>query len=86
MKVIGITGGVGAGKSSVLALLKEMCSCDIIQADLVARNIYQSGNIGFKKVVDIFGEQIVGEDGEITDLFWQILYLRILIRELFLTA
>ena len=33
MKVIGITGGVGAGKSSVLALLKEMCSCDIIQAD-----------------------------------------------------
>ena len=65
MKVIGITGGVGAGKSSVLALLKEMCSCDIIQADLVARNIYHSGNIGFKKVVDIFGEQIVGEDGEI---------------------
>ena len=65
MKVIGITGGVGAGKSSVLALLKEMCSCDIIQADLVARNIYQSDNIGFKKVVDIFGEQIVGEDGEI---------------------
>lgn len=49
MKVIGITGGVGAGKSSVLALLKEMCSCDIIQADLVARNIYHSGNIGFKK-------------------------------------
>ena len=42
MKVIGITGGVGAGKSSVLALLKEMCSCDIIQADLVARNIYLS--------------------------------------------
>ena len=33
--------------------------------DLVARNIYHSGNIGFKKVVDIFGEQIVGEDGEI---------------------
>ena len=65
MKVIGITGGVGAGKSSVLALLKEMCSCDIIQADLVARNIYKSGNIGFKKVVDIFGEQIVGENGEI---------------------
>ena len=65
MKVIGITGGVGAGKSSALALLKEMCSCDIIQADLVARNIYHSGNIGFKKVVDIFGEQIVGEDGEI---------------------
>ena len=65
MKVIGITGGVGAGKSSVLALLKEMCSCDIIQADLVAKNIYQSGNIGFEKVVDIFGEQIVGENGEI---------------------
>ena len=60
MKVIGITGGVGAGKSSALALLEEMCSCDIIQADLVARNIYHSGNIGFKKVVDIFGEQIVG--------------------------
>ena len=45
MKVIGITGGVGAGKSSVLALLKEMCSCDIIQADLVARNIHTNINV-----------------------------------------
>lgn len=29
MKIIGITGGVGAGKSCVLAALKKMCNCDI---------------------------------------------------------
>lgn len=58
MKVIGITGGVGAGKSSVLELLKEMCSCDIIQADLVARNIYHSGNIGFKRSLIYSGSRL----------------------------
>ena len=36
MKTIGITGGVGAGKSLVLSLLKEMTNCEIIMADDVA--------------------------------------------------
>ena len=65
MKVIGITGGVGAGKSSVLSTLKEMCHCCIIQADEVARELMMSGKAAFNEVVDFFGTQIIGEDGEI---------------------
>lgn len=41
MKIIGITGGVGAGKSCVLAALKKMCNCDIVMADDVARQIME---------------------------------------------
>ena len=41
MKIIGITGGVGAGKSCVLAALKKMCNCDIVMADYgKGRNTY----------------------------------------------
>ena len=39
MKVIGITGGVGAGKSTVLHMLKELCRCEIIMADDVAKEL-----------------------------------------------
>ena len=42
MKIIGITGGVGAGKSCVLAALKKMCNCDIVMADDVARQIMEN--------------------------------------------
>ena len=45
MKIIGITGGVGAGKSTVLSSLKKMCNCEIIMADDVAKKLMNKGNI-----------------------------------------
>ena len=43
-KIIGITGGVGAGKSSVLAVLKEDFGAKIILADLVAHDLMEPGS------------------------------------------
>lgn len=48
-KIIGITGGVGAGKSSVLAVLKEDFGAKIILADLVAHDLMEPGSEGLKK-------------------------------------
>lgn len=65
MKVYGITGGVGCGKSTVLSILKKICKCHIIMADDVARELMKAGNKGFEGVVDMFGESVVASDGEL---------------------
>ena len=65
MYVIGITGGVGAGKSSVLEILKEECVCEIIKADDVANEIKKKGHSCYDKIVNLLGDSILDADGEI---------------------
>ena len=65
MKVIGITGGVGAGKSTVLSLLEKHFNAYVIQADMVAKETMMKGERGFLQVVDMFGEEILDVTGEI---------------------
>lgn len=65
MKVIGVTGGVGSGKSAVLALLKRICSCRIMMADDIANQLKQPGQPCYQPVVSLLGEGILSEDGTI---------------------
>ena len=65
MKVIGITGGVGAGKSRVLALLEEEFGARIILADEVARQLQEPGQPGFVRLLEYFGDGILGKDGRL---------------------
>ncbi len=65
MKVTGITGGVGAGKSTLLSILSDMDGCLCVQADKVAREVTCKGGIAYEKIVFLFGEDILAEDGEI---------------------
>lgn len=65
MYVIGITGGVGAGKSAVLSILKEDVPCEIIRADDIANELKLKGHQCYDKIVDLLGEEILGADGEI---------------------
>ncbi len=65
MRVIGITGGVGAGKSRILDLLKEEFGAQVIQADLVAKELEEPGRPGYQKLVETFGRGILSEDGTI---------------------
>ena len=62
MKVIGITGGVGAGKSTVLELLSDICKCCVIKADDVAKKLMMPGEEGYENVLDIFGDDILAPD------------------------
>lgn len=65
MKVIGVTGGVGCGKSTVLRFLKEQYHAYVIEADKVAHHVMEPGQEVYKKVVDEFGSQILMPDGKI---------------------
>ena len=59
MRVIGITGGVGSGKSSVLKLLKERFNAYILIADDIAKETMCRGNAGYEQVVEMFSEDIL---------------------------
>ena len=61
--VIGITGGVGAGKSQVLSLLKENFGAEVIAADEVGRELMEPGGACFLPVAELFGPAVINGDG-----------------------
>ena len=65
MKIIGITGGVGAGKSEILAYLRERTDCRVIIADKVAHELEKKGQVCYERLVALLGEEILTEHGEI---------------------
>lgn len=62
MLVIGITGGVGAGKSSVLKALEEHCNCKIVLADDVGNKVKEPGQKCYESIVRLLGKEILNED------------------------
>lgn len=64
MRIVGLTGGIASGKSSVSNLFKAN-DIPVVDADLVARDILKKGTGGWKKVVKAFGEGILQPDGEV---------------------
>ena len=64
MFVIGLTGGIGTGKTYVSGLLKDSGAA-IVNADLLGHEVYAPQSEGWHAVVDTFGEQIVADNGEI---------------------
>lgn len=65
MKVLGITGGVGAGKSTVLTHLFEKYRARVIQADQVAHLLEEPGQECYRRIVELFGEDILAGEGTI---------------------
>ncbi len=63
--VIGVTGGVGAGKSRVLGILKEEYGAHVLLADEVAAELEKPGQEGFRRLVEHFGEGILSADGKL---------------------
>ncbi|MDD7147596.1 MAG: dephospho-CoA kinase [Lachnospiraceae bacterium] len=68
MHVIGITGGVGAGKTKILTYLSEHYSCRIILADGVANQLKEPGQKCYEEIVTLLGTQILKPDGTIDRL------------------
>ena len=63
MMVLGLTGGVGAGKSRILELFSHDYGAQVIQADLVARKLEDPGQPGLTGLVSLFGTGILQKDG-----------------------
>lgn len=64
MLVLGLTGNIGCGKSSLSNIFKEEFNIDIIDADIISRNIYKDKKI-ISKVFDEFGDSIKNNDGSL---------------------
>ncbi len=65
MRVIGITGGVGAGKSEVLAWLAGRPDCRVIMADQVAHRLEEPGEVCFAPLRVLLGDDILDAEGRI---------------------
>jgi len=64
MFLVGLTGGIGSGKSTVADLLAERGAV-VIDADEIAREVVFPGAVAFHPVIDRFGPEVVGPDGRI---------------------
>ncbi|NXG51087.1 DCAKD protein, partial [Psilopogon haemacephalus] len=65
MFLVGLSGGIASGKSSVVAVLREL-GCAVIDADVIAREaVVQPHFKAYQQIVDSFGTQILLENGEI---------------------
>lgn len=62
MRIIGITGGVGAGKSSILNYIQKKYNARVILADLVAHKIEEPGQKCYYNIVETFGSSILNSD------------------------
>ncbi len=61
---IGLTGGIGAGKSTVAERLREL-GATVIDADQVAREVVEPGTPGLAAVVQAFGSEVLAADGRL---------------------
>jgi dephospho-CoA kinase len=61
---IGLTGGIGSGKSTVSALLAQRGAV-VVDADRIAREVLEPGTPGLAQVVDAFGEAVLATDGSL---------------------
>ncbi|XP_057518918.1 dephospho-CoA kinase [Amaranthus tricolor] len=64
MRIVGLTGGISSGKSTISNLFKAH-GIPIVDADIVARDALKKGTGGWKKVVEAFGNDILQPDGEV---------------------
>lgn len=65
MRIIGITGGVGAGKTKVLSHIEAHFSCRVIRADEAAHKLYEPGQVCYQKLVALLGQEILSADNTI---------------------
>jgi dephospho-CoA kinase len=64
MLLVGLTGGIGSGKSTVARMLEERGAA-VLDADELARQAVEPGTPGFDRVVEAFGSEVLAADGSL---------------------
>ena len=64
MKVIGLTGGIASGVSLVASMFRELGGA-VIEADRIARDVVAPGTRAYRKIIDVFGREVVLPDGSL---------------------
>lgn len=63
MRIIGITGGIGAGKTEILSYIRKHYKCEIYLADQVAHAVKEPGGICYEQLVGLLGRSVLTQDG-----------------------
>lgn len=64
MRIIGVTGGIGSGKSTVSRILEDLGAV-VIDADKIAREVMAPGEDAYNEIVKFFGNEYIGQNGQI---------------------
>lgn len=62
--ILGLTGGIGSGKSAISAMFEEL-GIQVVDADIVAREVVEPGSTGLEKITAHFGDEILTTDGSL---------------------
>ncbi|CAL1528477.1 unnamed protein product [Lymnaea stagnalis] len=65
MFLVGLTGGIASGKSTVTKIFREDLNCACIDADIIARKVVEPGKPAYKKIRSEFGDEILLMDGKL---------------------
>ncbi len=63
--VVGLTGGIASGKTTVANLFQQQFSIDIVDADVIAREVVEPGTPGLDQITQHFGQTILHPDGSL---------------------
>lgn len=63
--ILGLTGSFGSGKSTVADMLKSYGNAHVIDTDQITHDLQRPGEPGFARIVETFGWNVVGDDGEL---------------------
>ena len=61
--VIGLTGGIASGKTTVANLFEQEFGIEIVDADVVARQVVEPGSAGLEQITQHFGPEVIEADG-----------------------
>jgi dephospho-CoA kinase len=61
---VGLTGGLGSGKSTVAGFLREL-GAEVVEADALGRQVMEPGQQVYQEIVSAFGPEVVGSDGRL---------------------
>ena len=64
MRVLGLTGGIGSGKSMVAEMFVQL-GAEVIDADRLARDVVEPGQSALREIIDTFGQDILLPDGRL---------------------
>ncbi|MCL2050133.1 MAG: dephospho-CoA kinase [Lachnospiraceae bacterium] len=66
MRIIGVTGGVGSGKTALLDWIEGSYNCKIIKADEVAHLVKEPGGPCYHRIIDLLGQQVLDNENRIS--------------------
>ena len=61
MRIIGLTGGIGTGKSTILRIMEKECGAYVVETDKLAHQLMRQGEMAYQRILEHFGTGILDD-------------------------